>query len=84
LIFSSPDIYYLSFPKDRILLKVAVVWVYLAGVAQTGLALVDLYNSFLAWEKGRRPLGESGDWEIMTIGSDHFWISITALTSAGM
>jgi hypothetical protein len=39
-----PDLYGLSFPKDRKLLKLAVGWVYVVGIAQTTLALMDFYN----------------------------------------
>ncbi|KAF5348243.1 hypothetical protein D9756_010502 [Leucocoprinus leucothites] len=37
-------IYYVSFPNDRKLVKFAVFWVYLVGIAQTILVLWDLYN----------------------------------------
>ncbi|KAF7770849.1 hypothetical protein Agabi119p4_6823 [Agaricus bisporus var. burnettii] len=66
-------IYYISFPKDRALLKLAVVWVYLAGVAQTGLALVDFHTSSLTTVY---------DYSLTTVRPDHLWLSITALTAA--
>ncbi|XP_006461648.1 hypothetical protein AGABI2DRAFT_178714 [Agaricus bisporus var. bisporus H97] len=68
--------YYLSFPKDRALLKIAIVWVYLVGVAQTGLALVDLYISSQAMFYRFRPHYFSHP------HPDHLWLSVTALTAA--
>ncbi|XP_006461647.1 hypothetical protein AGABI2DRAFT_143474 [Agaricus bisporus var. bisporus H97] len=68
-------IYYISFPKDRPLLKIAVYSVYLAGIAQTGLALADFYLSALQ-------LLFTTD--LLSVHPDHLWFTITALTSAGM
>jgi hypothetical protein len=39
--------YYLAFPKDRMIVKIAVGWVNLVGVTQTTLALIDLYRSLM-------------------------------------
>ena len=36
------DIYYVAFPKDKWLLKLAVIWVFLIGTAQTILAVIDI------------------------------------------
>jgi hypothetical protein len=73
----SRDIYYISFPKDRILLKIAIVWVYLAGVTQTGLALLDFYISFTS------ELLYFFGGGVIHFQRDHLWLSITALTGAG-
>lgn len=73
------DIYYISFPGDRALLKIAVVGVYLAGVAQTAVALLDFQNSNLL----SRDILDDGTM-ISSGGSDHLWLSITALTAPGM
>ncbi|KAF7770850.1 hypothetical protein Agabi119p4_6824 [Agaricus bisporus var. burnettii] len=66
-------IYYISFPKDRLLLKIAVYSVCLAGIAQTGLALADFYLSALQ-------LLFTTD--LLSVHPDHLWFTITALTSA--
>ncbi|KAF7770855.1 hypothetical protein Agabi119p4_6829 [Agaricus bisporus var. burnettii] len=60
---------------DRAVLKAAVVWVYLAGMAQTGLALLDLHNVYLGRFFGERE-------KITEIRTDHLWLSITASTAA--
>jgi hypothetical protein len=70
------DVYYVSFPNDRIILKIAVAWVYLAGVTQTGLVVLDLNAMFLE-------MLASASQAALPIVPDHFWLSITALTGAG-
>jgi hypothetical protein len=70
------DVYYNSFPNDRIILKIAVVWVYLVGVTQTGLVLLDFHATFMELLISHRSP------EIAAL-PDHFWLSITALTGAG-
>jgi hypothetical protein len=70
------DIYYISFPNDRIILKIAVVWVYLVGVTQTGLVLLDFHAMFMEILISYRSP------EIAVL-PDHFWLSITVLTGAG-
>ncbi|KAJ3567748.1 hypothetical protein NP233_g6160 [Leucocoprinus birnbaumii] len=37
-------VYYLGFPKDRLLVKCAVGWVYVIGISQTIVAMRDLYR----------------------------------------
>jgi len=64
-------IYYLAFPKDRGLLKLAVIWVYLAGVAQTGLAIVDL-NAGLIHQQGGCQILET----------NYFWLTTIVFSEA--
>lgn len=70
------DIYSIAFPKDKALIKVAVSWVYLIGVAQTVLALMDFYNSTVTHSLFR-------DHGIVQRPPDHFWISVTASSAIG-
>jgi hypothetical protein len=69
------DIYFSAFPKDRMLLKALVAWIYLIGVAQTIFAVMDLYNTAIT---------------ILCIRSiaegvlyNHFWLSVTASSALG-
>jgi hypothetical protein len=43
--------YYIAFPKDRTILRIAVGWVALVGVTQTSLALIDAYRSLISFDK---------------------------------
>jgi hypothetical protein len=74
----SSDIYYTSFPQDRVLFKLAVAWVYLVGMAQTGLALLDVRTT---WTTGLQALHNAGD--VPSLSPDHLWLSITISTAAG-
>ncbi len=38
--------YFLAFPEDNKRLKLAVTWVYLIGMAQTIMAMIDICNAF--------------------------------------
>jgi hypothetical protein len=73
------DLYYSAFPNDRIILKIAVVWVYLAGVAQTGLVLLDFNAMFMQMLQASHGTPDV----TVTVTPDHFWLSIAALTGAG-
>lgn len=66
------DTYYLAFPKDRPLLKFAVGWVYLIGVAQIVFTLMDLYNMAIAKLCNR--------WEQPP---DHYWFSVITSSAVG-
>jgi hypothetical protein len=72
------DVYYISFPNDRIILKIALVWVYLAGVTQTGLVLLNFTAMFMQVLTFHRKPDV-----FVRIVIDHFWLSITVLTGAG-
>ncbi len=66
--------YYLAFPKDRTLIKLAVAWVYLVGISQTVLAMVDIINT-LGFTLGPGT-GESPN----TI---HIWYTIVISSATG-
>lgn len=81
------DMYYLAFPSDRFLIKLAVAWVYLVGVAQTCLAMVDvgkqinrLQLTLALCNTGREPGSKIFN---STIDPDHFWLPITASSATG-
>lgn len=74
------DLYHLAYPKDRKIIKAAVLCVYAVGLAQTILAMVDLYaasrNSFIRCIEllpGVSPLSNP----------DHFWLSIITSSIVG-
>lgn len=77
----SSDVYYLSFPKDRVLLKIAVVWVYLVGVTQTGIALVDFFKS--AFKTLIQLIYDEPLMAHVYVFFDHLSLSVIALTAAG-
>lgn len=68
------DVYYLAFPKDRRLLKLAVVWVYLIGAAQTILAMADLNSAFNDVQENN--CGQFGV-------RSHFWLTVMAFSAVG-
>jgi hypothetical protein len=46
LILVNKDIYYISFPNDRHMMKATVAFVYAVGTLQTAFALRDFYTLF--------------------------------------
>jgi hypothetical protein len=74
------DIYYISFPGDRVVFKIAVVYVYLVGVAQTALALFDLHLSLTT---GLQPAENQRAKNQTSFPWDHLWFTITLSTGAG-
>jgi hypothetical protein len=71
------DVYYLAFPKDRRLLKLAVTWVYLVGAVQTILALFDLNFTLNLLQESTNGCGE-----FQAFGG-HFELTVIAFSAAG-
>jgi hypothetical protein len=67
------DVYYLAFPKDRRLLKLAVIWVYLVGAAQTILAMADL-NTGIDDNQGS---------DVFCFPLGHFWLTVIVFSTPG-
>lgn len=68
------DVYYVAFPNDRKLLKLAVTWVYLIGTAQTIMAVTDIYNAFHDFLNSCNP-----SFGLRT----HAWLTVIAFSAFG-
>jgi hypothetical protein len=76
-----PDMYYDSFPKDRITLKIAIGWVNLIGVVQTTLVIIDSYKSLISFQMYCDPI--AGSFAPLWRMTSYFYISIIGSSTAG-
>lgn len=77
-----PDIYYVSFPKDRRTLKIAIGLVNLTGVVQTTFVLTDSYKWFISFKMVCDPM--TGNYPpLWRKTSNHFYISIIGSSTVG-
>ncbi|KAF7770862.1 hypothetical protein Agabi119p4_6836 [Agaricus bisporus var. burnettii] len=74
-------VYYISFPRDRTLLKGAVIWVYLAGAAQIGLVLLDVCTRYDVHEASTYKFQDYYNVNSFFY-TNHDTITITVLTTA--
>lgn len=75
--------YYLAFPNDRFLMKLAVGWLYLVGMVQTGLAIADVGVQRTFLEKQMAACLSGLHAAEYSFTRDHFWLSITATNATG-
>ncbi len=75
---SLTDVYYLAFPGDRAVLKLAVAWVYLVGIVQTVLTMIDIQKSLR-----RRPPTIHNTIQTLIEDPVHIWWTVMASSAAG-
>jgi len=72
--------YYLAFPKDRRLLKLAVAWVYVVGTVQIIVTLVDINTALRSTSTASDPYDSCYGVAIATQGN--IWFTITTSSAA--